>query len=171
MIREEAISLYNSYSRRLYNSALRIVGDCGAAQEIMHDTLLKFISKSVRTESEQQKSAWLTRTCIRMSIDFLRRRKSEKLMLENIPAGEDGDDTTEFDGYIARDYLRVRDEILAMPPPYGLILTLVLIDGLDYDEIAGMTGEKEVTVRSQYCRAKKKLIEKLRRNGFERYNG
>ena len=169
MTREDAAILYDSFSRRLYNSALRIVGDSCAAQEIMHDTLLKFIEKGVRTESEQQKSAWLTRTCIRMSIDWLRRRKSEMLMMENLPAlEEEGDATTEFDDELAREYLRVKDEILLMPPPHGLILTLVLLDGLDYEEIAQVTGEKEVTIRSQFCRAKKKLIENLRENGLER---
>ena len=36
--------IYDDYSVRLYNIGLRIVGDSADAEEIMHDTLLKYLS-------------------------------------------------------------------------------------------------------------------------------
>jgi DNA-directed RNA polymerase specialized sigma24 family protein len=42
-------------------------------------------------------------------------------------------------------------------------LNLVLLEGLDYEEISAFTGKKEVTLRSIYSRGRAKLIERLRK--------
>ena len=44
-----------------------------------------------------------------------------------------------------------------LPEPYRLVLNLVLIEGLDYGEIAGLTGRKETTLRSLFARGRNKL--------------
>ena len=41
------------------------------------------------------------------------------------------------------------------------MLNLVLLEGLDYQEIAGLTGKKETTLRSLYARGRSKLIDLL----------
>ncbi|HON71216.1 RNA polymerase sigma factor, partial [Tenuifilum sp.] len=46
-----------------------------------------------------------------------------------------------------------------LPEGYRLVLTLHLIDGYEYDEIAEMLGIAQSTVRSQFVRAKQRLIE------------
>ena len=50
----------------------------------------------------------------------------------------------------------------ALPEPYRLIVDLVLIEGLDYGEIAAITGRKETTLRSLFARGRHKLIDLLR---------
>ena len=50
----------------------------------------------------------------------------------------------------------------ALQEPYRLVLDLVLIEGLDYGEIAAITGRKETTLRSLYSRGRAKLIEMLK---------
>ena len=50
-----------------------------------------------------------------------------------------------------------------LPEPYGLILDLVLIEGLDYGEIAEMTGRKETTLRSLFSRGRNKLTGLLKK--------
>ena len=47
MNREESIQFYKAHAKRLYNISLRIVRDSGAAEEIMQDTILRFISSDV----------------------------------------------------------------------------------------------------------------------------
>ena len=39
-------SLYDRYSGRLFHTSLRIVGDRTEAEQIMHDTLLKWLRRS-----------------------------------------------------------------------------------------------------------------------------
>lgn len=60
------------------------------------------------------------------------------------------------------DLETVRKATRDLPEPYRLILNLVLIEGLDYEEISQYTGIKEGTIRVQYFRARAKLAERLR---------
>ena len=54
------------------------------------------------------------------------------------------------------------DLLKAMPDGYRTILTLKLIEDIDYKEIASMLGISESSVQSQYLRGRRKLAERLR---------
>ena len=62
MTREEITEFYGKHCRRLYNISLRILKDSGEAEEVMQDTILKFVSSEGSFGSEAQVSAWLGRT-------------------------------------------------------------------------------------------------------------
>lgn len=161
MTREESIKFYKAHAKRLYNISLRIVRDSGEAEEIMQDTILKFITSDVVPGDPAQVVAWLGRTCIRMSIDAVRKKKREKLFLDEY-SGEvcEYDESAEVPEVSMEE---VRGAIDSLPESYRLILNLVLVEGLDYEEISGLTGEREGTLRTQFSRGKAKLVEKLRR--------
>ena len=138
----------------------------------MQDTILKYIAgPSDRIMTEGAVAAWLNRTCIRASIDALRRRKRERLFLDEYASVEQGMQQPEES---SKDWLPdirvVRDAMESLKEPYRLVLNLILIDGLDYEEISEITGEREGTIRTQYSRARKMLSEVLNKNrkSFER---
>lgn len=163
MTREESIEFYKAHAKQLYNISWRIVHDSGEAEEIMQDTILRFITSDVVPTDPAQVAAWLRRTCIRKSIDVVRKQRREKLFLDEY-AGE----VSEYESDASADSQEtdisdVRKAIDGLPESCRLILNLVLVEGLDYEEIAGLTGEREGTLRTQFSRAKAKLVEKLRR--------
>ena len=202
MTREESIEFYKRYSRKLFNVSFRIVGDRALAEEIMQDTVLKFFrfveegemadrgggdsSLALRMTKEplRMTEAWLVRTCVRGSIDALRRLKREREFLveyavEEAPeyfapvemkespadtsqssaAGLRQESSGRESGRISVE--EVKKAMGALPSPYRLILTLVLIDGLDYEEISEITGEKEGALRTRFSRARRILAERL----------
>ena len=163
MTRQEATEFYQEHHRRLYNISLRILRDPDEAEEVMQDTILKFISAKATFASDAQISAWLARTCIRASIDRLRRRHRRDAFLEDFARDADKEEDPPVEP--ARDDYsieQVRAAMDALPEPYRLVLDLVLIEGLDYGEIAGLTGRKQTTLRSLYARGRQKLIDLLR---------
>ena len=184
MTREESIEFYKTYSRKLFNVSFRIVGDSALAEEIMQDTVLKFFrfvgegemddrgggdsSLALRMTKEplRMTEAWLVRTCVRGSIDALRRLKREREFLGEYEtwqgsATEVGQESSS--GESERITVEeVKKAMGALPSAYRLILTLVLIDGLDYEEISEITGEKEGALRTRFSRARKMLAERLR---------
>ena len=170
MTREESIAFYKEHSKRLYNISLRIVRDSALAEEIMQDTILKALRPLRQAQGPQglgtktQGNAWLTKTCIRASIDELRKRKRERLFLDEYAAEEAPNYFTPESIDIPKDELsvdRIKASINSLQDPYRLVLNLVLIDGLDYEEISSITGEREGTIRTQYSRARKMLASKL----------
>ena len=224
MTREESIKIYKTYSRKLFNISFRIVGDSALAEEIMQDTLLKFIASAdafapvpplatghtqprrsedglgwgrvadrvgndlrrsedglgwgrvadqagdePRRSGGRRELAWLTKTCVRASIDALRKMRREKAFLDEY-AGEgieeenglevDESELTVETGNLTVE--KVKGAIRSLPEPYRLILTLVLIEGLDYEEISDITGEREGALRTRFSRARKMLAGRLR---------
>lgn len=164
MTRNEIIALYRQHARRLFNMSLRITGDAAEAEEVMQDTILKFVSRPLRPSGEAQVSAWLSRSCIRASIDRLRRRRREELFLAEYAASQERVEAEETDTD-AIDPARVYAAMQSLPDPYRLVVTLVLAEGLDYDEIAAFTGQKPGTLRSLFSRGRQKLVQLLREDG------
>ena len=163
MTRQEATDFYRTHSRALYNTALRIVRNPAEAEEIMQDSLMRYIQKGVRSASDAQAASWLRTTCVRMSIDTLRRRKKGLDTFLDMPVEEvEGvdDENTEFEG--APDMAKIRTVMEGLPHPYALILDLVLIEGMDYAGIARLTGQKETTLRSWYSRGRARLVKELK---------
>lgn len=140
--------LYDQFSRKLYFTSLRIMADTFEAEEAMHDTFLKLHNYHKKHEIENIES-WLTKVCIRISIDRL--RKKRELPCAPPPEEEQESSNNQIE--------KIKGAILSLPDGYRLILTLHLFEGYDYEEIAQITGVKEASVRSQYLRAKKKLAE------------
>jgi len=174
MTRQEITEFYGKHHRRLYNIAWRILRDPDEAEEVMQDTILKFVSDGRGFASDAQVSAWLARTCIHAAIDRLRSRKREEAFLEEYGRslgrpgeGVDIPDEADIDPGEDPDLLpRIRTAMDALPEPYRLVLNLVLIEGLDYREIAALTGRKETTLRSLYSRGHGKLTDLLK-NRYE----
>ena len=166
MTRQEITEFYQEHHRRLYNISLRILRDSDEAEEVMQDTILKFVTAPGNFSSPEQVSAWLARTCIHASIDRLRRRERREAFLEEY--GREEADREEpchperSEGSAALPSVsQIKAAMERLPEPYGLILDLVLIEGLDYGEIAELTGKKETTLRSLYSRGRSKLVELL----------
>lgn len=159
---KKATELFRQYGKRLYNTALRITLSSSEAEEIMQETLIRFLTGSWRPDDEW---AWLRRMCINRSIDFLRREKRFVNIDDAFASAEPvlADDNEEvWSGLDGKVFPMVMDLMKAMPDGYRTILTLKLIEDIDYKEIASMLGISESSVRSQYLRGRRKVAERLR---------
>lgn len=141
----------------------RILQSPEDAEEVMHDTILKFIAMPFPPRTGEQVSAWLARTCIRASIDKLRQRRREALFLASYAQESAMETEAEIPAEMSPQ--QILDALQRLPDPYRLVTTLVLVEGLDYQEIAGYTGLKETTLRSHFLRGKQKLIKLLKEDG------
>lgn len=163
MTRQEITEFYRQYHRRVYNTAWRILQNSDDAEEVMQDTLIKYIDRKDPVPlSDPQIEAWLVRTCVRASIDRLRERKrrADFLELYAVDETEVQEEEIPMEGV---DVATVQQALQSLEEPYRLVLNLVLLEGLDYEEIAAFTGKKEVTLRSIYSRGRAKLIERLKK--------
>ncbi len=155
--------LYDTYAKKLYFTSLRITADSFDAEEAMHDTFLR-LHRLPDKEQIKKIENWLTSVCIRISIDRLRKRKSEALFRQELAAeaaeensiGQEISNGKEPPQYSVDS---IKKALLLLPDGYRLILSLHLFEGYDYEEISQITGLKESSIRSQYLRAKKRLTE------------
>lgn len=176
MIPQEITAFYNKHKTRLYNIALRITGDSFEAEEIVQDTIIKYLRNNTVKMSEQQIEAWLSKACARASVDMLRLRKGLKMKLENFAQEDPEEDSSDgWDGYLSsaepgRTIRRIRELMMRLPDGYRVVLSLLLFEGYDYAEAAQILQVAESTVRSQYLRGKRKLLTIINENK-ETYHG
>ena len=155
--------LYRLYYLAMYNTTLRIVGDSDDAEDVMQEAFLKAFTRLHTYRKEVSFGAWLKRIVINKALDFLRLKK-EQLSLED--AGEIGEmeeattDTVDVE-YRAEE---IKKAIHELPEGYRIVLSLILLEGYDHDEVSYILNISNATSRTQYHRAKKKLIELLKRD-------
>ena len=60
----------------------------------------------------------------------------------------------------------IKNAITKLPDGYRTVLSLYLLEGYDQEEIASILGITHTTVRTQYIRAKQKLLYLLKEGGL-----
>lgn len=173
MIPSEITAFYDKYKTKLYNKALRITGDSYDAEEVAQDTVIKYLRTNTGGMSAQQIEAWLVKTCTRAAIDMLRIRKALKVKLMQYAADDSEEESQDawdrFAGNEDPDTVvrKVKNAMMELPDGYRVVLSLLLFEGYDYAEAAQVLEVSESTVRSQYMRGKRKLIEVINKNKTE----
>ena len=136
----------------------------------MQESFLKAFEKINFYKGEVSFGAWLKRIVINHSLDELRRRKLETNSIEDSVYEIKEEEKINDDEEITVKVEEVKDEIQKLPDGYRIVLSLYLIEGYDHDEISEILDINSSTSRSQYARAKKKLIECLKDKEIEKIN-
>lgn len=154
------MTLYDKYARLLYVACLRIVGNAAEAEEAMQDSFLKIFTRLDQYQDGQNFGAWIHRIAVHTAIDYVRRQlpETEELSVHLAVTETDSSDEEE----IAYSVKQIKEAALKLPAGYRVILSLYLFEGYDMEEIASILQIKPPSVRSQYLRAKRKLLESLR---------
>ena len=166
--RQEIEQIYGEHSRSLYLASLRILGNSQEAEDVMQDTILKVCSSLSKIDNI---GAYLMRSCINKSLDVVRRRKRYQTYQSEIKAEEEVSFTQGYgEGSQTNIVSKVIATIARLPKGCRQIMSLKLIEGYDYEEIAEITSMKESSIRSNYMRGRQKLASMLKKEGiYERF--
>jgi len=149
----------------MYNSSFRIVNNQADAEDIMQESFLKAFQNLGKYKGQVSFGAWLKRIVVNQSLDYLRKRKIEIVTLDessDIISEYEADNSWEVEDDTS--YENVIKEINMLAEGYRLILNLYLIEGYSHSEIAEMLNISSSTSRSQFNRAKKRLLERINSN-------
>jgi len=156
--------IYKLYYKAMYNISLRIVNNPMEAEDIMQESFLSAFEKIDMYSGVVSFGAWLKRIVINRSLDAF--NKERKVILEDIDSFQESDvveaDDTSCDEEINIKVQEVIDAIKMLPDGYRIIISLYLLEGYDHEEIAEVLSISPVTSRSQFSRAKQKLVANLK---------
>ena len=159
--RDAQFEIYRLYYKAMYNSSLRIVQDPVEAEDIMQESFLSAFQKIKTYSGSVSFGAWLKKIVIHRSLDSLKKKKIsfEELDEHTIETRETEVEVPD----ITKRINEVRDAIMQLPGGFRVVLTLYLLEGYDHEEIGQILNIKSSTSRSQYARARQKLIEILKK--------
>lgn len=150
---------YRLYSGKFLGIAYRFAGDYDVANDLLQEGFIRIFSHINEYKFKGSFEGWMRRIIITTSINYI--RKHYQVNFEDITAGN-YPEHHDLNGVIDKmNCEEIIEEINKLPHGFRTILNLYAIDGYSYTEIAAMLEVKEVTVRTQYLRAKQKLAAAL----------
>jgi RNA polymerase sigma-70 factor (ECF subfamily) len=143
----------------MYNTSLRIVNDTMEAEDIMQEAFLSAFEKIGCYSGTVSFGAWLKKIVQNRSLDYL--RKNSNIVFEDMEFHYGIEDTcVEISHEEDRDprMNKIMDIIKRLPEKYKNILSLYLFEGYDHEEIGEILSIPSSTSRSNFSRAKSKII-------------
>jgi len=141
------VQLYERYSSIVYSVALRVLGETGAAEDILQEVFMQlWRSADVFDAARGSLPGWLAVITRNRAIDSLRKRRPEADITDVIVSIE-----PDFVGAAesSRALEKIRGTLGSMPPPQRAALEMAFFDGLTHTEIAEKTGEPLGTIKTR----------------------
>lgn len=140
---EELLNVYGNDILRLSYSYLQNMQD---SEDILQETLIRYIQKAPAFYSISQQKAWLFRVAINLCKDKLRYKKSRG-----------ADELKEMLTEEREDLSFVWDAVKSLPVKYREAIHLFYYEGYSIKEISSILKRKENTVRSDLRRGRQQL--------------
>ena len=139
--------LYDRYSPIIYSVALRVLGDTGAAEDVMQEIFLQLWRHPQAFDNNRGSlAAWLAVIARHRAIDFLRKRRPET-DIDTITVASPAD--LESAASHALFIERVRGALDKVPSDQRHCLEMAFFEGLTHSEIAQKTGDPLGTVKTR----------------------
>lgn len=148
--------LYKLYVDAMYNIGMRMLGNKEDAEDIVQESFISAFKNLHSFNYESTFGAWLKRIVINRSINYLKKKQIAVVPIEQHEfhlADEIEEEAKSV------EINKVKKGIEKLPTGYKQIINLYLIEGYDHVEIAEVLDIAASTSKSQYHRAKKKLLE------------
>jgi RNA polymerase sigma-70 factor, ECF subfamily len=139
--------LYGRYSSIIYSVALRVLGDTGAAEDILQDIFMKlWRNPDIFDASRGTLGGWLAVITRNRAIDFLRKRRLET-DITDVVVGYVPDMLSGAE--LSRALEKIRGTLAGMPSSQRSALEMAYFEGLTHTEIAQKTGEPLGTIKTR----------------------
>lgn len=147
--------LYNQYAKAMYNTSLRIVNNVPDAEDVLQESFAEAFRHLKDFNYASTFGAWLKKIIVNRSLNMLRRQNA--ICIDDL----DFEQTTEEfvdEAELQLKVDKIKKAIGQLPGGYRAVLTLHLFEGYDYDEIGEIMKITPTTARTQYYRAKGRLL-------------
>ncbi len=148
--------LVNEYGDRLFGLCMHLCRQRDAAEDLYQETWVRVLMKQQSFREGAPFEPWLTRICVNLYRDSLRRQKLRHFLplsgLESTPPAR----------LSSEERLSLMDAVDRLPDILRIVVVLVFIEGMTEKEAAKILGLSVSGVKSRLSRAKKLLKEALR---------
>lgn len=152
--------LYKLYAKAMFNVSMRICNDYAEAEDVLQEAFISAFKNLHSYKADASFGSWLKKIVVNAAINAIRKKRAELVPMDERLAEDIADETDEDDSEWKVD--QVRQAIQHLPDGYRVVLSLYLLEGFDHAEIGEILGISESTSKSQYSRARKKLVEIMR---------
>ncbi len=148
--------LYQLYSKAMLNICYRMMGSVEEAEDMLQDAFLQAFQKLHTFRYESAFGSWLKRIVINTCLNAINKRKLDLVYCEEIK-DEEVIEEQEFTPEFSTQ--NVKKAMEQLPEGGRMVFSLYLLEGYDHGEIAQILNISESTSKSQFMRAKRRIID------------
>jgi RNA polymerase sigma-70 factor (ECF subfamily) len=154
-----ASEIYDRYSGRIYNFALRFLKNSEAAEDATQEVFVKMMKHAHQFNGDAKLSTWLFSITANWCRDYLRKAENKNResddVLVTLPTPTEHAPDRQLEQ--RENELRVRRALQALTPEQREAILLSRYQGLSYAEIAQISGCSEGAVKTRVFRAMETL--------------
>jgi RNA polymerase sigma-70 factor (ECF subfamily) len=144
----------------MFNVAMRITNDYAEAEDVLQESFLNAFQNIHTFRGDSTFGSWLKTIVVNKAIGLVKKRKLSLIAIDDREYAETVETVDEAD--MQYQVASVRKAIQKLPDGYRVVLSLYLLEGYDHGEIAEILQITEATSKSQYSRARKKLLDLIK---------
>ncbi len=153
----------------MFSVCMRILNHVGEAEDILQESFIDAFAKIKDFRQDSTFGIWLKQIVVNKAINQIRSRKMQLVDIEEF--GGDENDIPNYQDTFDEENTkfeveRVKRAMQQLPEGFRVVLSLYLFEGYDHEEIGKILHITESTSRTQYMRAKKRLLEIIDRQMF-----
>lgn len=154
--------LYERYSKAMFNTCCRLLDNTAEAEDVLQESFIEAFKNLHRFEYRTSFGGWLKQICVNRCINQLKKRKIDWVDIERMESYDYAEEAGVDEEHISMQVDSVKRAIMALPDGYRTVLNLYLLEGYDHEEIARILNVAQSTTRTQFIRAKQKLLQLLK---------
>jgi len=148
--------LYDLYSDAMFTICLRMLNNKEDAEDVLQESFISAFKNLQQYSAKASFGSWLKRIVINACIAVIKKRNDHLIPLEEKDLPEE---PMQEDEEITYDIETIKLAIRELADGYRVILSLYLFEEQSHKMIAEKLNISEGTSKSQYSRARKRLIE------------
>jgi RNA polymerase sigma-70 factor, ECF subfamily len=160
--------LFARHHVRVYRFVLRLVRNEATAEDLISEVFLDVWRQAGKFEGRSAASTWMLSIARFKALSVLRRRTEEELDEETAGAIEDHGDDPEVSLAKKDKAAALRQCLTKLSAEHREVVDLVYYHEKSVEEVAGIVGIPEATVKTRMFYARRKLSELLKEQGIDR---
>ncbi len=140
----------------MFNICMRMLNERAEAEDVLQESFLSAFRKLDQYDFKASFGSWLKRIVINKCIHALRKRNTFLIPLGEMDLPEEPE---QEEPELLFEVSSLKEGIAQLPDGYRAILTLYLFEDFSHKMISEKLGISEGTSKSQYSRAKARLVE------------
>ncbi|MCB9245847.1 MAG: sigma-70 family RNA polymerase sigma factor [Flavobacteriales bacterium] len=153
--------LYQKYANKMYAVCLRYCNTREEAEDVLQDAFVKIFDRISSFRGDGPLEGWIRRVMVNTAL-----KSRDKRMMKFESGDIEQVDEPQVDEQVlgniqVRNLLNI---VSALPEGYRMVFNLYAVEGYSHKEIGDILGISESTSRSQYSRARKLLIDQVKRD-------
>jgi RNA polymerase sigma-70 factor (ECF subfamily) len=161
-------TLFSRYRLPVYRFVLRMVRNPATAEDLNSDVFLDVWRQAGTFEGRSTVSTWIFSIARFKALNVLARRPMEELDEAKADTIEDASDDPEIALAKKDKAAALRECLLKLSAEHREIVSLVYYQHKSVEDVAGIVGIPEATVKTRMFYARKKLSELLAAQGIDR---